>query len=84
MNKVKQLINAGATVPTAIKESLGMTVGEFADKHGLPRPSTSEVINLGRRPTEAQAEALAAELGGTPEEWRLLLWQAAKPTAAAV
>lgn len=79
MQKVKRLIDAGASIPGAIKEALGMPLTEFADKHALPRGTTSEVVNGGRRPTETQVQALIAELGGTPEEWRDLLWRAAKP-----
>jgi plasmid maintenance system antidote protein VapI len=81
MDKVKKLIQAGASVPTAIKESLGMELQEFAAKYDLSRPMVSAVINCDRRPTDAIAAALATELGGTEIEWRVLLWEAAKPEA---
>ncbi|HET8778008.1 MAG TPA: helix-turn-helix transcriptional regulator [Candidatus Limnocylindria bacterium] len=80
MDKVKALVEAGATIPAAIKTCLGMPVGEFADKHGLPRPVVSDVINGNRRAPDAYIAALVAEIGGTPEEWRELLWQAARPS----
>ena len=79
MEKVKKLIDAGLTPADAIKQALGIPVTEFADRHSLPRGTTSEAINSIRRATDAQVTALVAELGGTPEEWRHLLWEAAKP-----
>lgn len=82
MDKVKKLIEAGASVPTAIKESLGMGVSDFADKHGLQRPVLSDVINGNRRAPDAYVDALVKDLGGTVDEWRELLWLAGKPVPA--
>lgn len=79
MDKVKKLVRAGASIPTAIKESLGMSVVDFADKHDLPRAAVSNAINGNVRPSEPLVAALVAELGGTPDDWRLLLWEAARP-----
>lgn len=83
MDKVKKLIDAGASIPTAIKESLGMTINAFAERHSLPAKAVSNAINGNVRPTDALIAALVAELGGTAGEWRELLWLAAKPTALA-
>lgn len=79
MDRVKQLLAAGLSLPAAIKDSLGMSVTSFADKYDLPRSITSEVINLDRAPRAAYCSALAAELGGTAYEWAELLWESAKP-----
>lgn len=76
MDKVKKLVEAGVSIPTAIKESLGVPVSEFADKHGRPRPRISNVINGNLRPTDDDLRAFIAELGGTELEWRVLLLQA--------
>jgi plasmid maintenance system antidote protein VapI len=79
MDKVKKLIKAGASVPTAIKEALGMELQEFAAKYDLSRPMVSAVINGDRRATGAIVAAFATELGGTEQEWRMLFWETAKP-----
>jgi plasmid maintenance system antidote protein VapI len=79
MDKVKKLIRAGATTATAIKESLGMRLGEFAEKYALPPTVLSAAINGDRRATDAMIDAFVTELGGTPDEWRFLLWEGAKP-----
>ena len=83
MDKVRKLVQAGSSIPGAIKESLGMTVAEFALKHSRPRVSIGQVI-LGRKiPTDADVRALIAELGGTADEWRELLHEAGRPMAKA-
>ena len=79
MDKVKKLHEAGASIPSAIKEALSLSVSEFAAKYDVPQPTMSEVINGSRRPTEKQLGALIAELGGSEAEWRELLWLAGKP-----
>ena len=74
MDKVKALIRADVSIPTAIKAALEpMTVAEFAAKHDLPPKALSNAINGNVRATEAVCLALAAELGGTVEEWDELL-----------
>ena len=79
MDKVKQLIAAGAPVAGAIKLALGMPLSEFADKYGIPRTSVANHVNSNVKPSEATIAALVSELGGTPEEWAELLWQAMRP-----
>jgi len=79
MDRVKKLISAGLPISDAVKAALGMTVTAFAEKHRLPRSITAEALNGARVATSAQLDALVAELGGTREEWRELLWLAAKP-----
>jgi plasmid maintenance system antidote protein VapI len=82
MDKVKRMVEAGVSIPTAVKESLGMTVADFAEKYGLSRASVANHVNGVVRAADTTVEALAAELGGTPDEWRELLWLAAKPESA--
>jgi plasmid maintenance system antidote protein VapI len=84
MEKVKRLVDAGAKPATAIKEALGMSVTEFADLYELPRGTTSEVINSGRKPTAAQLKALSKHLGGTPAQWADFLWKAGKPVPVGI
>jgi hypothetical protein len=79
VDRVKKLMSAGLTLPSAIKEALGMSVTAFADKHDLSRSIASEVINLERGPREPYCSALAHELGGSAYEWAELLWSEAKP-----
>lgn len=79
MDKVNKLIELGVPIPAAIQQAIGGTLAEFADRHGMPRTTASELVNGARRPSEKQIAALIAELGGTEAEWRELLWQAGKP-----
>lgn len=79
MDKVKQLMAAGLTAPQAIKMALGMSLTEFADKHGAPRSSVANSVNAIQRASDQTIAALVAELGGTENEWRELLWQAMRP-----
>lgn len=81
MLKVKKLVEAGASPSMAIKESLGMPVSDFAAKYNLPRGSVSNHLNGSVRATDDTINALVAELGGTPDEWRELLWLASKPAS---
>ncbi len=79
MEQVKQMIDAGVSLSTAIKEALGQSVTSWADRHSLARPTTSEVLNCERTPRVDICRALAADLGGEPLDWALLLWEHAKP-----
>jgi plasmid maintenance system antidote protein VapI len=82
MERVKQMVEAGVRVGTAIREALSeckpepLTVARLAAKHELPRTSTHEAFNGLRTPTDAQILALVTELGGTEDEWRALLKEA--------
>lgn len=85
MEKVKKLIEAGMSIPAAIREALvqnGLTVSEFAERHGLNRAAASNHINGNVRPTDDTISALIKELDGTADDWRELLWLAAKPEKA--
>jgi plasmid maintenance system antidote protein VapI len=86
VEKVKQMVQSGVSIPTAIKEALSQngldSVEAFAAKYRLIRAAVSNHINGNVRPTDETIAALIAELGGTPDEWRELLWLAAKPAAA--
>jgi hypothetical protein len=79
MERVKKLIDAGLAIPAAIKAALAMPLTEFAEKYGLPHSSLVNHVNAIVRPSDDTIAALVAELGGTENEWRELLWQAMKP-----
>lgn len=87
MERVKELVAAGLSLPEAIKQALRereLSVAAFAEKYDLPggRSMTSEQISLARAASAAFCAALAAECGGTVRDWALLLWQHAKPAFA--
>ena len=82
MDKVKEvraLVTTGRTIPEAIKRVLDMPVITFCDKYGIPRGTGSNHLNATVRASDATIAALVSELGGTPEEWSELLWQAMRP-----
>lgn len=79
MDKVKELMARGRTIPEAIKGALGMTVMAFAEKHSIAYGTASNHLNATVRPSDQTIAALVAELGGTENEWRELLWQAMRP-----
>ena len=82
MKTVKESVARGVEVPKAIRGALltnGLDLSEFADKHELPRQSTSQAINGTMRASDALIAALVEELGGTAGAWRELLWLAGKP-----
>lgn len=83
MEKVKEMVAAGVSIPTAIKEALGMKIPEFAKKHRLNVNSARLHIGGHARPSDETIAALIKELGGTGREWRLLLWEAARPEQVA-
>lgn len=82
MDKVKEMVAVGVSIPTAIKEALGMSYVDFAKKHRL-NPTTAR-LHLGGhvRATDGTIDALVKELGGSEDEWRMLLWEAARPVVA--
>jgi hypothetical protein len=82
MDKVKEvraLVATGRTIPEAIKRVLDMPVVAFCDKYGIPRGTGSNHLNATVRASEATITALVTELGGSPEEWSELLWEAMRP-----
>lgn len=82
MDKVKEvraLVDTGRTIPEAIKRVLDMPVIAFCDKYAIPRGTGSNHLNGTVRASDATIAALVSELGGTPEEWAELLWQAMRP-----
>lgn len=83
MDNVKQMVQAGVSLPTAIKEAIGQSVTSWADKNDLSRQITSEVLNCERSPRVEVCRALERDLGGDAYAWALLLWQGARPNAAA-
>lgn len=84
MDKVKQMVAAGVSLPAAIKEALkneGMTVSAFCSRYGMNRVQGGEILNLVRSPDARTCDGLARELGGQPFDWALLLWEHARPVA---
>ena len=81
MEQVKQMVAAGVSLPTAIKEALGRSVTAFADSHGLSRQISSEVLNCERSPRVDVCRAIANDLGGDAFAWANLLWEGARPHA---
>ena len=83
MEQLRKMLAAGVSLPTAIKECLSpMSVAEFAEKHSRPASQISNVINGNWKPNDADVAALVAQFGGSPAEWRLLLWEHSRPAVA--
>jgi hypothetical protein len=82
MEKVKNLIAAGAGIPDAIKVALAIPVTVFCERHELNYQDTITAIQGGKRASAKMLAALIAELEGTEDEWRELLWLAGKPESA--
>lgn len=86
MEKVKKMIEAGSSIPAAIKEALAQagfaTIAAFASHLKLQRAAVTNQINGKVSATPKVIEGLVTVLGGSEMEWRELLWQAAKPAPA--
>lgn len=69
MSKIKVLVAAGVSFPAAVKAALGMSIRDFADRHGILESAVSGLIN-GSTPYPYQKEraALAKELD-VDREW---------------
>lgn len=78
MEKVKRLVEAGASVPTALKESLGTSVSAFAERHGLTREEVSGAVNLRIVPTPTCAHAFASAYGCPIGEFYEFWWTHAR------
>lgn len=88
MNQVKQMMAAGVSLATAVKEILArrepsMTLSAFADNHDRPVTTISNLINGKLVPTDADIAAFVAEFGGEPDEWRMLFWEQMRPVISA-
>lgn len=83
MDKVKQMLEAGVSLPTAIKEALSpMKISEFATKYRLHEKYVSNAINGNARLSDKLIAALIKELPGTDAQgWRVRFWEASKPSA---
>lgn len=69
MAKIKVIVAAGVPFPDAVKAALGMSVRDFAEKHGLLENTVSGVINGSTPyPYDRVREALALELE-VEREW---------------
>ena len=84
VEKVKRLVEAGSSIPGAIKECLPGSVRAIALKHGRNYSNFVDVLNGRRAPTDADVAVLIAELQGTDLEWRELLHEAARPVVVDV
>jgi hypothetical protein len=73
MDKVKALIAAGATLSEAVRSALGdRSLAQVALERQVDRSNLISALNGGRAPTRGDIDAMIAELGGTPDEWRPL------------
>ena len=85
MEQVKKMLKAGVSFATAVRECLiqqpePLTIEAVAAKYpGVSGSTFSAAINGAVKPSEAVIAALVAELGGTSYEWRLAMWEAARP-----
>lgn len=85
MDKVKALLAAGATLSEAVRSTLGdRSLARVAIERGLNRSNLSAALTGSRVPTEREVDALIAELGGAPDEWRELFAAAMQKRALAV
>lgn len=80
--RVRQLLDAGAPVSIAIqvalapsreREDVRTSIPRFAERHGRNPKSAAHAIYGGRSAPDWLLEDLAADLGGTPDQWRELL-----------
>lgn len=85
MDKVKPMLDARVSLPTAIKEALSpMKIGEFAAKYRLHEKYVSNAINGNARVNDKLIAALMKELPGVDADaWRTRFWEAGKPSKVA-
>lgn len=81
MDKVKKLLAAGADLPMALRQALGVTFNEFCETNSLDRTWFSLVVNARAVPNEQILSSLSAQLGGSPEEWLALWFECARGVA---
>lgn len=85
MEKVKALLSAGATLSEAVQSALGnRSIAQVALERGVNRSNLYSVLGGARVASAKEVDALVAELGGTPEEWRSLFAEAMQRRALAV
>lgn len=71
MDKVKNLMAAGAPLADAVRIALGdRSIPTIAIERNLNRSTLSNALSGGRAPTVEEIEAMVSELGGTFDEWR--------------
>jgi len=76
VENIKRLVDAGSTIPGAIKEVLSqreLSIAAFAKKYERNPNNMNSVITGARIPAPADLNALITELGGTEIEWTELL-----------
>ena len=80
---VREMVSARVPVGDAVRIAVGGSIPEFAKRHGLNRTVAAMAIYGKRTPVPSDVlAALIKELGGAEQEWRELLWLAAKPIPA--
>jgi hypothetical protein len=85
MDKVKNLMTHGADLSDAVRIALGgRTFGVVADAQDVNAKNLISVLNGKRVPSAAEINALVSELGGSFEEWRDLIANAAADAVRAV
>ncbi|HEY9229580.1 MAG TPA: hypothetical protein VIP11_23220 [Gemmatimonadaceae bacterium] len=86
MDNVQHFRALGLSIPSAIRAALeakGLTVIAFSFKYAIRRQLVSRALSGNEAPTEKLLTALILEIGGTRDEWRLLLHEAGRPAIAA-
>ena len=69
MEKVKRLVDAGASLSGAVREALGeKSIAQLALEQGVPRSNLTAGLNGRRWLTDREVDALVAGCGGTREE----------------
>lgn len=85
MDKVKALLAAGASLPNAVRDALGgRSLARVAIENGIHRSELYSTLSGARVASQKTIDVLVAELGGTPDEWRLVLADVMQRRALAV
>lgn len=83
VERIRAQVAVGVPVGDAIRLAVGGSIPMWANSHGIHRTEASMVIWSKRPATERVVAALAADLGTSEETIRALLWEGARPAAAA-
>jgi hypothetical protein len=85
MDKVKALLEAGATLSEAVRSALaGRSLAQVALERGVNRSNLISALNGARTPTASEINALITEIGGDAQSWRQAFADAAHRRALAV
>lgn len=73
MDKVKRLVEAGASLSGAVREALApRSLADVATDQGVDKTTLYQVVNGRLIASQKIVDAIVAELGGTADEWRTL------------